>query len=179
MPPALLTRSSLLFPVLAVLSLAVGCGGGAEKKKGEATNGAKAEGGDDGAKEGDGTAAAAAETGAAPAGETGMVDPPADGGGTDGAEPHDPQVVEVTKDTTIGVELCDAYIASYVACIDEKMPEADREKARKALGEQVAAWKQTVDNGGATAAVEIGCKTATAKAKGATKDLGCAFGDAE
>ena len=85
----------------------------------------------------------------------------------------------MTKDTKIGVELCDAYIASYVACIDEKMAEGDRDAARKALGEQVSAWKQTVDNGGATAAVEIGCKTATAKAKGATKDLGCAFGESE
>ncbi len=181
MPVARLLRPSLLASLIAACTLAVGCGGGAKKKeeaKASADSGAKAEAGeDDGA--GESSGAAGGETGAAPAGETGMVDPPAEGGETEGAEPHDPQVVEVTKDTKIGVDLCDAYIAAYVTCIDEKMDESAREEARKALGEQVAAWKQTVDNGGATAAVEIGCKTATAQAKAATKELGCAFGDAK
>jgi|SRR5690606_38038058 len=76
----------------------------------------------------------------------------------------------------VGVASCDEYVASYVACIHEKVPEADREAQRRIVFDNVSAWKQTAAGGGAAEkGLQTACKIATEQAKRATQDWGCAW----
>lgn len=74
----------------------------------------------------------------------------------------------------VGVAVCDDYVAAHVACIDAKMPEAEREAARRVVFENVEVWKQTA-SGGASAqkGLETACRIALEQAKRATQELGC------
>ena len=76
----------------------------------------------------------------------------------------------------VGVSSCDDYVSKYVACIDEKVPEAEREAQRRIVFDNVTAWKQTAAGGGAAEkGLQTACKIATEQAKRATKDWGCAW----
>ncbi|MFO7561844.1 MAG: hypothetical protein R6X02_04320 [Enhygromyxa sp.] len=74
----------------------------------------------------------------------------------------------------VGVASCDDYVARYVACINEKVPEAEREAQRRIVFDNVTAWKQTAAAGGAAEkGLQTGCKIATEQAKRATEAWGC------
>ena len=74
----------------------------------------------------------------------------------------------------VGVELCDAYVKDYVACIDTKVPEAEREALRRQVFANIQAWKQTAAGGSsAQAGLQTGCRIAREQAKRATQDWGC------
>lgn len=76
----------------------------------------------------------------------------------------------------VGVSSCDEYVAKYVACIGEKVPDAEREAQRRIVFDNVTAWKQTAAGGGAAEkGLQTACKIATEQAKRATKDWGCAW----
>ncbi|KIG16007.1 hypothetical protein DB30_05061 [Enhygromyxa salina] len=74
----------------------------------------------------------------------------------------------------VGVELCDTYVKDFVACIDSKVPEAEREALRRQVFINIEAWKQTAA-GGASAkqGLQTGCRIAREQAKRATQDWGC------
>lgn len=76
----------------------------------------------------------------------------------------------------VGVELCDAYVKDYVACIHTKVPEAEREALRRQVFGNVQAWKQTAA-GGASAqqGLQTGCRIAREQAKRETQDWGCVW----
>jgi hypothetical protein len=77
---------------------------------------------------------------------------------------------------SVGVESCDKYVASYVACINEKVPEAEREAQRRIVFDNVSAWKQTAAGGGAAEkGLQTACKIATEQAKRATQDWDCVW----
>lgn len=113
--------------------------------------------------------ATAVTTAAPQAGETGGDEE------TDAGEAEElPPVPEQFE--KVGVESCDAYVASYVACIEEKVPEAEREAQRRIVFDNVSAWKQTAAGGGAAEkGLQTACKIATEQAKRATADWGCAW----
>jgi hypothetical protein len=111
-----------------------------------------------------------AETTAAAAapGETGG-DEETDAG--EAVEPPPPLPEEFEK---VGVAACDEYVVSYVACIGEKVPEAEREAQRRIVFDNITAWKQTAAGGGAAEkGLQTACKIATEQAKRATRDWGC------
>jgi hypothetical protein len=97
-------------------------------------------------------------------------------GTTDGetgeVAPDEPQTAPIDA---VGVASCDEYIAAYRACLD-KAPPSERAAHERTLGEQVHAWKQTLDGApNAQKAVEIGCRGARAAAAEATGPWGCAM----
>lgn len=76
----------------------------------------------------------------------------------------------------VGVTSCDEYVASYVACINDKVPEAEREAQRRLVFDNVSSWKQTAAGGGAAEkGLQTACKIATEQAKRATSAWGCAW----
>jgi hypothetical protein len=76
----------------------------------------------------------------------------------------------------VGVASCDEYVASYVACIAEKVPEAEREAQRRIVFDNVTSWKQTAAGGGAAEkGLQTACKIAAEQAKRATRDWGCTW----
>ncbi len=74
----------------------------------------------------------------------------------------------------IGVALCDQYVVDLQRCIDEKVPEAEREAHRRTLADNHASWTQTKAGGESAAkGLQIGCRGAREQAKAATSALGC------
>lgn len=74
-----------------------------------------------------------------------------DDGGSDTGTPSEGE---------IGVKECDDYIAMYRKCIDDKMPEAARETAKKALQASIDAWKSAAATESGREALDEACKTA-------------------
>ena len=113
------------------------------------------------------TDAAAASAASAEAGDDGGTDTGTETGESDAAPL--PESFE-----QIGVEACDQYVADYVACIDAKAPEDQREAQRREVFKNLEAWKQTKASGpSAAAGLQIGCRSAREQAKRETQAWGC------
>lgn len=79
---------------------------------------------------------------------------------------------------SFGVPECDDYVRKYLACIDTKVPEAQRAQIRQALAQTEAAWQdwlKQVQNDAEKAALAQGCKSATEAARQAMSGYGCTF----
>ena len=75
---------------------------------------------------------------------------------------------------TLEVDVCDAYVADYVACIASKVPEAEREAQRRIVFENIEAWKQMKASGPSAAqGLQIGCRSAREQAKRETQAWSC------
>jgi hypothetical protein len=117
-------------------------------------------------------------TGVEPGVESGKapeVGEPADAGDEtetgDEAEPVEPLPAVFEQ---VGVDVCDQYVTDYGKCIDAKMPEAERDAARRIVFENVSAWKQTAAAGAAgQKSLQTACRIAREQAKRATETLGC------
>ncbi len=87
------------------------------------------------------------------------------------AEPAEPLPAVFEQ---VGVEVCDQYVTDYGKCIDAKMPETERDAARRIVFENVSAWKQTAAVGPAgQKSLQTACRIAREQAKRATETLGC------
>lgn len=74
----------------------------------------------------------------------------------------------------VGVEVCDQYVKDYVACIEAKVPEAEREGQRRMVFDNVQSWRQTAAGGSSAAkGLQTACRIAREQAKRATQDWGC------
>ncbi len=74
----------------------------------------------------------------------------------------------------IGVAVCDQYVKDLQRCIDEKVPEAERDALRRTLADNHASWMQTKEGGESAAkGLQIGCRGAREQAKAATSAFGC------
>jgi hypothetical protein len=117
--------------------------------------------------------ATTAQSGEAKPEETHAEPVPAEAGGQ-GTETGDELEPVPAEFETVGVESCDKYVASFVACINEKVPEDEREAQRRIVFDNVSAWKQTAAGGGAAEkGLQTACKIATEQAKRATQAWGC------
>jgi hypothetical protein len=95
---------------------------------------------------------------------------------TDTGDEVEPAVPLPESFEQVGVEVCDQYVADYSKCIAEKVPEADREAARRVVFENVGAWKQTASAGAAgQKSLQTACRIAREQAKRATATLDCAW----
>lgn len=155
------TSRSLVFAVLTVLTACKGA------ESGEGAKGDKAPA--------DEAAAAPAEPAPeAEAGETGANDGGETAAGTDTGDEEPPAEPLPDAFEAVGVEVCDQYVADYVACIDAGVPEAEREAQRRAVFDNVKVWKQTAAGGpSAEKGLQTACRIAREQAKRATADWGC------
>lgn len=101
------------------------------------------------------------------------TDEPA-GSETETGDEAEPPVPLPAAFEQVGVEVCDQYVTDYSKCIDAKVPEAEREAARRIVFENVSAWKQTAAAGPTgQKSLQTACHIAREQAKRATATLGC------
>jgi hypothetical protein len=74
-----------------------------------------------------------------------------------------------------GVPECDDYISKYMACIDQKVPEAAREQVRAAFEATKASWQQAATTEAGRSTLAMACKQATDTARMAMSAYGCTF----
>jgi hypothetical protein len=112
------------------------------------------------------------ESGKAPAAETG--EPAGTQTETETGEPDEPLEPLPAKFEQVGVDVCDQYVTDYSKCIEAKVPEAEREVARRSVFENVSVWKQTAAAGPAgQKSLQTACRIAREQAKRATESIGC------
>lgn len=104
--------------------------------------------------------------------------PKADEKTATGAEPtasatkaSDVKVADAKGGTTSGVAECDDYVSKIQACMNDKMPAAQRGAMEQSLNQAKAQWATISDK----AALAQSCKTMTESAKAAYKAVGCDF----
>ena len=73
----------------------------------------------------------------------------------------------------IGVPECDEYLAKYEACINAKVPEAERAALMSPLEMMRKGWQKAVTNQQAKAALPGGCKIALTTAKESMSRFSC------
>jgi len=82
---------------------------------------------------------------------------------------------ETTTGDKIGVAECDEYIEKYEACINSKVPEAQRAILKTSFEAQRKAFKDAAANPQAKAGLATGCKQAIETAKQSTSAYSCAW----
>jgi len=75
----------------------------------------------------------------------------------------------------IGVAECDEYIAKYEACVNSKVPEAQRAAFKTQFDTMRKSWKDAAANPQAKAGLAAGCKQATEAAKQSMSSFSCAW----
>jgi hypothetical protein len=70
-----------------------------------------------------------------------------------------------------GVAECDAYLSKVMACVEDKIPEAQRAAIKKQMDDSKAGWTKVADK----AALAKTCTDAMAQAKQSFGALGCSF----
>ena len=74
-----------------------------------------------------------------------------------------------------GVAECDAYMKKYLACVESKVPEAQRAMMRQQLDQNKAVWKQTAATPQGKAAMASACTQADQQSGPAMKAYGCSW----
>ena len=82
---------------------------------------------------------------------------------------------ETATGDKIGVAECDEYIEKYEACINSKVPEAQRAMLKTSFEAQRKAFKDAAANPQAKAGLATGCKQAIETAKQSTSAYSCAW----
>jgi hypothetical protein len=145
------------------------------QSKGEAGDGQEAAAGK--AESDQAPVAAASEAGEiveAEAGTAAEPDPAGETGEDETGEDQADQPELPDSFAKVGVEICDQYVTDYLACITDKVPEAEREAQRRAVFDNVSVWTQTAAGGkGAEKGLQTACRIAREQAKRATQDWGC------
>lgn len=75
----------------------------------------------------------------------------------------------------IGVPECDEYIAKYEACLNSKVPEAQRAMFKSSFDTMRKTWKDAAANPQGKAALATGCKQALDTAKQSMGAYACAW----
>jgi hypothetical protein len=74
---------------------------------------------------------------------------------------------------SVGVPECDDYITKYMACVNDKMPEASRAAMMQDFDQARASWKQAAATPEGQAGLAQACKTAHEAAKTSMQAFGC------
>ncbi len=85
----------------------------------------------------------------------------------------EPAVMAVAAVT--GVVECDDYLAKYEACLNDKLPEANRAMFQSGLDSMRTSWKQLAANPQTAGALAQACTQAKASAVTAMQAYGCSF----
>jgi hypothetical protein len=70
-----------------------------------------------------------------------------------------------------GVAECDEYLTKVMACVEDKLPEAQRAMMKKGIEDSKASWASVTDK----AALAGQCKQAMDQAKASYAAMGCSF----
>jgi hypothetical protein len=73
----------------------------------------------------------------------------------------------------VGVAECDDYLTKYEACINGKVPEAQRVTFKQTLDQTRAAWKSVAASAGGKEGLATACKQAHDGSKAAMAQYGC------
>ncbi|MFO0635336.1 MAG: hypothetical protein U0168_21010 [Nannocystaceae bacterium] len=76
--------------------------------------------------------------------------------------------------SVIGIPECDEYIAKYMRCIADKVPESARQPMNDAMTATIQAWREAA-NGPAREGLAASCKAAGEAAAAATTAMGCSW----
>jgi hypothetical protein len=74
-----------------------------------------------------------------------------------------------------GVPECDAYMKKYLACVEGKVPEAQRAMMRQQLDQTKMAWQQAAATPQGKAGLAMGCKQIDQQSGPAMKAYGCTW----
>ena len=111
-------------------------------------------------------------------GETGKTEPGDGDSGSDEDEDTQGEAAPPLPEAfdQLGVAICDQYVSDYVACIGDKVPEAEREAQRRIVFDNLRSWQQIKKGSDAAAqSLQTGCKIAREQAKRATQQWGCTW----
>ena len=75
----------------------------------------------------------------------------------------------------IGVPECDAFIASYEACVTDKVPASVQPQLKSGLAQWRSSWKKLADNPQTKATLVGICKQQLEAARTSMKAYGCTF----
>lgn len=81
------------------------------------------------------------------------------------------EVAAAAGASTSGVPECDEYLTKVMACVNDKIPEAQREVVKQGIEASKAGWAAVTDK----AALANTCKMAMDQAKTAYTAMGCSF----
>lgn len=86
-----------------------------------------------------------------------------------------PATTTASSSTTIGITECDTFIASYEACVRDKVPEAARAQYNAGLAQWKKSWHELAQNPNTKATLASACKAQRETTKQAMKNFGCTF----
>jgi len=91
-----------------------------------------------------------------------------------------PKTADTPKATTastdsVGVAECDEYIQKYEACVNSKVPEAQRATYKSSFETMRKSWKDAAANPQSKAGLANGCKQALETAKQSFSSYGCTW----
>ena len=75
----------------------------------------------------------------------------------------------------IGVAECDEFITKYEACVNSKVPEAQRAQYKPTLDQWRSSWRTLASNPQTKSTLASVCKSAMEQAKTSMKSYGCTF----
>ena len=75
----------------------------------------------------------------------------------------------------IGIAACDDFIDKYEACVNSKVPEAQRATYQSTLKQWRDSWRELAKNPMTKGTLEAGCKQAAEQAKTSMKAYDCTF----
>jgi hypothetical protein len=75
----------------------------------------------------------------------------------------------------IGIAACDDFIDKYEACVNAKVPEAQRAQYQSTLKQWRDSWRELAKNPMTKGTLEAGCKQAAEQAKNSMKAYDCTF----
>jgi hypothetical protein len=113
---------------------------------------------------------AATDTPAADPAATAPADPAVDPAA---AAPTDTAAAPAADAMATGVAECDDYLTKYMACINDKVPEAARASMQTSMDQMREGWKTAAAAPGGKEALAQACKTASDSAKESMKAFGC------
>jgi hypothetical protein len=114
---------------------------------------------------------------AAPA-DGAAADAPADAGATpDGSAPVDAAAAAPVAAASgdLGIAECDSYITKLKACINDKVPEAQRAMFNQQYDAAIEQWRTQATDATQKAALAQACKQAEDQAKASFTAMGCTF----
>ncbi|RDZ27823.1 hypothetical protein [Lysobacter silvisoli] len=78
-------------------------------------------------------------------------------------------------DDAIGIVQCDDYLSKVAACLNDKVPEAQRAALRANISQQYDSWKEATANPTHRAALPQACAIAQEQAREEYAGFGCAM----
>lgn len=107
--------------------------------------------------------------------ETKEATPPAAAPAATVAPATTPAATTAAATSEFGVPECDAYMKSWLACVDSKVPEQMRGTYRTAIEQSKAQWKQAASTPQGKAALAASCTQSLAATKQALAAYNCTW----